>query len=67
MKQKISFFYKQPNQLNDILRKLHIIIDFLKTTGCPKNFKIVNYAIDTLKMNIKDDLSLSKHVMFFLY
>jgi hypothetical protein len=64
MKEKISFFYKQPNQLNDIIRKLHIVIDFLKSTGCAKTTKIMDYATNTLKMTTKDDSGSNKQVSF---
>lgn len=50
MKEKISMFYKQPNQLNDIIRILNIVIDFVISTGCSGNRKIIEYAVDTLKM-----------------
>jgi hypothetical protein len=62
MKEKISFFYKQPNQLNDVIRRLHIIIDFLKSSGCSKNTKIFDYALNTLKMSYKEDSSSNKQV-----
>ena len=62
MKEKISFFYKQPNQLNDVIKRLHIVIDFLKSSGCAKNTKIMDYAINTLKMTNKDESTFNKQV-----
>jgi hypothetical protein len=50
IKDKIISFYKQPNQLNDIIRQIHIVIDFIIATGCEKDVKIYDYAVDTLKM-----------------
>ena len=60
IKEKICAFYRQPNQLNDIIRKLHIVIDFVVSSGCNKDTKIVDYALNTLKMTTIDDLSTNK-------
>lgn len=56
MKEKIAQFYKQPDDLNDIIKILHIIIDFLISSGCPKdNCKIIDYAVNVLEMpNIQE-------------
>ena len=50
IKEKICAFYRQPNQLNDIIRKLHIVIDFFVSSDT----KIVDYARNTLKMTTID-------------
>ena len=60
IKENICAFYRQPNQLNDIIRKLHIVIDFVVSSGCNKDTKIVDYALNTLKMTTIDDLSTNK-------
>lgn len=63
IKEKISLFYKQPDQLNDMIRKLSTIIDFIISTGCSEETKIIDYAINTLKMtNIQDRTSINKLV-----
>jgi hypothetical protein len=67
MKEKIGFFYKQPNQLNDIIRKLHIVIDFLKSTGCSKTTKIMDYATNTLKMTSRDESDSNKQVSLLIF
>ena len=64
MKEKISSFYKQPNQLNDIIRKLHIVIDFVISSGCSKDTKIIDYAINILKMTNIDEIHVNKQVRF---
>jgi len=62
MKEKISSFYKQPNQLSDIIRKLHIVMDFIISSGCPKGSKIIDYAINILKMTNIDESNITKQV-----
>ncbi|CAF0865868.1 unnamed protein product [Brachionus calyciflorus] len=62
IKDKISMFYKQPNQLNDIIRKLNIVIDFIISSGCSKNKKIMEYAVDTLKMTNIDENNINKQI-----
>jgi hypothetical protein len=52
VKDKISSFYKQPNQLNEIIRKVHIVIDFIISAGPPKNPKIADYMVEVLKMKV---------------
>ena len=66
MKEKISSFYKQPNQLNDIIRKLHIVIDFVISSGCSKDTKILDYAVNTLKMTHIDESHVNKQVSSIL-
>lgn len=55
IKEKISQFYRTPNQLNDIIRKLHIVIDFIISSGFSKEVKIMEYAVSILKMSNTDD------------
>ncbi|RNA31081.1 E3 ubiquitin-ligase RNF213-like [Brachionus plicatilis] len=62
IKEKICFFYKKPDQLNDIIRKLNIVIDFINSTGCPEDIKIIDYAIDTLKMTNIDGSNINKQI-----
>ena len=62
MKEKISSFYKQPNQLSDIIRKLHIVMDFVISSGCPKGSKIIDYAMNILKMTNIDESNITKQV-----
>jgi hypothetical protein len=60
IKEKIISFYKQPNQLNDIIRQVHIVIDFIIATGCDKSVKISDYAVNTLKMtNFQNNYNIS--------
>ena len=62
-KEKINAFYKQPNELNDIIRITHIVIDFVISSGCSKNdMKIMDYAVNVLKMTNIEDSKISKHV-----
>ena len=64
IKEKISLFYKQPDQLNDIIRNLNIIIDFIISTGCSEDTKIIDYAVNTLKMtDIQDRSNVNKLVI----
>ena len=62
MKEKIASHYKQPNHLNEIIRTVHIVVDFLKTSNCPSGTKIIDYATYTLKMNYRNDSSSNKSV-----
>ena len=63
IKEKIASFYKQPNELNEIIRKLHIVIDFVIASGCPKETKIMDYAFETLKMTSFEESSINKQVI----
>jgi hypothetical protein len=62
MKEKIASFYKQPNELNEIIRKLHIVIDFVIASGCKPETKIMDYACETLKMTNLEESSINKQV-----
>ena len=62
MKEKISSFYKQPNQLSDIIRKLHIVMDFVISSGCSKEVKIMDYSVNILKMTSIDESNVNKKV-----
>ena len=64
IKEKITSFYKQPNELNDIIRIIHIVIDFVISSGCSSNMKIIDYAINVLKMTNIEDSKISKHVTY---
>ena len=67
MKEKIFFYYKQPNQLNDIIRKLHVVIDFVNSTGCSKDTKIIDYAVNVLKISSIEELNSNElKVRFFI-
>ncbi len=55
IKEKICSFYKQPNQITSILRILGIVFDFVVSSGCPPEMKIMNYATETLKINLSSD------------
>jgi hypothetical protein len=66
LKEKISSFYKQPNQLNDVIRKLHIVIDFVVSSGCSKETKIFDYAINILKMNNIEESNINKNVYLLI-
>lgn len=61
-REKISLFYKKPDQLNDIIRKLNIVIDFIISTGCSQDTRIMDYATETLKMTNVDHSSINKQV-----
>jgi hypothetical protein len=66
-KEKISSFYKQPNDLNEIICEIHIVIDFVILTGSRDDMKIMDYAGNVLKMSI-DETCVNKHVnKIFLY
>ena len=60
MKEKICSYFKQPNQLNEIIRKIHIVIDFVISSGCSKDQKIMDYLINVLKMPYLDEFSINK-------
>jgi hypothetical protein len=60
--EKICLFYKTPNQLNEIIRKLHIVIDFIISSGFAEDIKIVEYAVNVLKMASIEDADTSKQV-----
>lgn len=60
-KEKISSFYKQPNDLNEIICEIHIVIDFVILTGSKEDMKIMDYAGSVLKMSI-DKACVNKHV-----
>lgn len=62
MKEKITSFYKQPNELNDIIRKLHIVIDFVISSGCATDTKIMDYAINILKMSNIEESNVNKQI-----
>lgn len=62
VKEKINSFYKQPNQLTNILRILSIVIDFIVSTGNASEIKIIDYAVNVLKMIIVDDKDVCKQV-----
>ena len=66
MKDKISSFYKQPNQLSEIIGKLRIVIDFVISSGCSKETKIIDYAINILKMTNIDESNVNKQVCLFI-
>lgn len=67
-KEKISQFYKTPNSLNDIIRKLHIVIDFIISSGFSKDdFKIMDYAVNVLKMSGLDESDTNKQVKNYFY
>jgi hypothetical protein len=55
IKEKICSFYKQPNQITSILRILGIVFDFVISSGCAADMKIMNYATETLKINLSSD------------
>ncbi len=64
-KEKIINFYKQPNQLTNILRILRVIIDFIVSSRSHINMKIFEYASEVLKMKIHtDNNDISKEVIF---
>jgi hypothetical protein len=50
--EKIMNFYKQPNQLTNILRILRVIIDFVVSSRSQIDMKIFDYASEVLKMKI---------------
>ena len=59
IKEKICAFYREHNQLNDIIRKLHVIVDFVVSSGCNKDAKITD-AANALQMTNIDDLNTTK-------
>lgn len=65
VKDKINQFYKQPNQITNVLKKLRVILDLSVTTGNTNNMKIMQYAIDVLKMKVSDDDDISRQVFEF--
>jgi len=67
IKEKICSFYKQPNELNEIIRIIHIVIDFVISSGCPNNMKIIDYATNVLKMTNIEDSKISKYVNFRVF
>lgn len=67
IKEKIASFYKQPNELNDITKKLHIIIDFVISSGCSKETKIMEYAVEVLKMTNIEENNINKQVIVLKY
>ena len=48
--ENIGSFYEQSNQISDIIRCLRIVIDFVASSGCATETKIMSYAVDTLRM-----------------
>lgn len=52
---KIVSFYKQPNQLTNILRILRVIIDFIVSSRSHIEMKIFDYATEVLKMKIHNE------------
>ena len=62
IKDKINQFYKQPNQITNVLKKLRVILDLSVTSGNTNNIKIMQYAIDVLKMKVSDDDDISRQV-----
>jgi len=67
VKEKIASFYKQPNELNDIVRMVHIVIDFVISSGCTSNMKIIDYAVNVLRMRNIHESKVSKHVSSSLF
>ena len=51
LKEKLVSYYQQPNQLSEIIRKIRIVIDFVASSGCPSETKIIDYAVNILKMS----------------
>lgn len=62
IKDKINQFYKQPNQITNVLKKLRVILDLSVTSGSNKNVKIMQYAIDVLKMKVSDEDDIAMQV-----
>jgi len=62
IKYKINQFYKQPNQITNVLKKLRVILDLSVTSGNTSNIKIMQYAIDVLKMKVSDDDDISRQI-----
>lgn len=55
-KEKICSFYKTPNRLNEIIRKLHICIDFMISSRfSDQDMRIMDYATHVLKMSSSGD------------
>ena len=50
LKDNLSSLYKQPNQLSGIIQMMRIVIDFVASSGCPRDMKIMDYAVQVLKM-----------------
>ena len=65
--EKIISFYKQPNQMTNILRMLRVIIDFIVSSRSHNNMKIFDYASEVLKMKLHtENNDVCKEVIFFL-
>ena len=60
MQENIGSIYKQPNELNEIIKTVRIVIDFVVSSGCPKDKRILDYVHNVLKMN--NIVELNKHV-----
>ncbi len=61
-KEKITKYYKLPNQLSEIIRILGIVIDFLVSSVCSNDLKIIDYATNLLKMEISQEADICKMV-----
>lgn len=65
-KEKISQSYRTSSSLNEVIRKLNIIIDFIISSGYSNsNEKIVDYATNVLKMINPDDADFNRKVCLF--
>jgi hypothetical protein len=61
-KEKITKYYKLPNQLSEIIRILGIVIDFLVSSVSSNDLKIIDYATNLLKMEISQEADICKMV-----
>ncbi len=64
IKEKIISFFKQPNELNEIISKINIVIDFVISSGCSADIKIFDYALNVLKMTNINESNFNKNVIF---
>ncbi len=60
--ERISSTFRQPNELNDIISKINVIIDFVISSGCSKDTKIEDYAVNVLKMHTFNENYKSKEI-----
>ena len=61
IKEKICAYFNQPNELNEIIKKIDVVIDFVISTGCSKDMKIVDYMVNVLKIkNIEETINLNE-------
>ena len=66
IKEKICAYFNQPNELNEIIKKTDVVIDFVISTGCSKDMKIVDYMVNVLKIKNIEDIDLNELKVIYI-